>query len=94
MELEVRGQLSDKELELLRGNLNEINKIKFKIGDIELAKHNALKEIEELRYSLKVQEEKVVKRYGKEAVIDTKTGEVKVPAGTKVGLLDKLKFTK
>ena len=93
-QMEVIGMLSEKDLELLRTGLNQINQIKFKIGELETAKHGYFKEIDNLKYSLREQENKIVKRYGKDAVIDPKTGEIKGDPNVKRSALSKLLFTK
>lgn len=88
MDDEILGTLPENALKLLRDNTAQMGRIKFAIGDLEVQKNLLLKDFEDIRYSLKVEEQKMVKRYGEGVKIDYNTGNVLAPA--KKSVMDSL----
>lgn len=72
----VIGQLSPAELTKIQNNRTELNKLRYTLGSIEMEKYNLLKKIDELQYESKVMENKIIKKFGDKAVINTQSGEV------------------
>lgn len=72
----VIGQLSPAELTKIQNNRTELNKLRYTLGSIEMEKYNLLKKIDELQYESKVLENKIIKKFGDKAVINTQSGEV------------------
>jgi hypothetical protein len=69
-------KLEQQELDLVRGMQDEFVKLKISLGDLELAKSQALKQIEELKKNFDQHEIKLVEKYGANSVINMQTGEV------------------
>jgi hypothetical protein len=75
--MEVVGQLSEKEHQLLQEHVNKVQMLKFRIGDLVSQQHELLQQITEAKYEMKVQENKIVKKYGEDVFVDIKSGEIK-----------------
>ena len=69
-------KLTKKELETIQGLVNEFNQTKIKLGDTVISQSALLKKIEELKVTYAEQEQKLIKKYGGDAVINIETGEV------------------
>ncbi len=69
-------KLTKKELETIQGLVNEFNQTKIKLGDTVISQSALLKKVEELKVTYAEQEQKLIKKYGGDAVINIETGEV------------------
>lgn len=69
-------KLTKKELETIQGLVNEFNQTKIKLGDTVISQSALLKKVEELKVTYAKQEQKLIKKYGGDAVINIETGEV------------------
>jgi len=69
-------QVSQEELNTIQELNAEFNKAKIAIADAELQKSNIIRHIEELRLHFSAHEQKLIEKYGKDAVINIQTGEV------------------
>lgn len=69
-------KLTEEELKLIQEMNNEFNKAKLSLGDLELQKHGLLKQIEVIREGFSKNELDIIQKYGADAVINIKTGEV------------------
>jgi len=62
-------------------NIKELNKrfnnLKVSLGDAELQKLKIIEEIQSIKQNFQFMESELIKKYGKDSVIDLKTGEVK-----------------
>ncbi len=76
-EPKVVGQLTDEQLAKISGMNQEYTKLKIALGDLELNKHSVIKQIDILRAKFLENEKAITKRYGKNSVIDLRTGVVK-----------------
>lgn len=57
--------------------MSELNSLKIQLGDICIAQKSTLSKIDSLKESHSVYENELVKKYGKDSVIDISTGEIK-----------------
>jgi len=73
-------KISEDQLKEIQGINNKFLKAKVGIADAELNKAKLIAEINALQAEFKAIEEKLIKEYGNDAVVDLKTGEVKPPA--------------
>lgn len=64
------------ELEGIQQMNSEFQKMKNSLGDIELQKHSILKHIDELKKVFMENEKLLIQKYGEDAVINIKTGEI------------------
>jgi hypothetical protein len=70
-------KIEEKELLALQ-NLNaEFNKLKTQLGDLSLQKHGICLRVEELKTEFAHLEKDLMGKYGKDAVINLETGELK-----------------
>jgi hypothetical protein len=74
-------KLTKKELETIQGLVNEFNQTKIKLGDTVISQSALLKKVEELKVTYADQEQKLIKKYGGDAVINIETGEVSEKSG-------------
>jgi len=62
-------------------NIKELNKrfnnLKVSLGDAELQKLKIIEEIQSIKQNFQFMESELIKKYGKDSVIDLETGEVK-----------------
>ena len=72
-------QLSKEQLELLQGLQNQFNQAKFDIADTEIKKSALLNGLAEIQKKFGEQEQILMEEFGKDAVINLQTGEVKDP---------------
>ena len=72
-------QLSKEQLELLQGLQNEFNQAKFDIADTEIKKSALLNGLAEIQKKFAEQEQILMGEFGKDAIINLQTGEVKDP---------------
>ena len=73
----VLGQLSKEELSLIQSHYMKINERKFRYADLGTMQIETLHELQELKQGLQVLEQKLLKQYGENSVIDIRTGEVR-----------------
>ena len=72
-------QLDNEQLELLQGLQNDFTKAKIEIADMEIKKSNIITEISKIQEKFAEQEQILMKEFGKNAIINLQTGEVKDP---------------
>jgi len=70
-------KIETKELEALQSLNTEFNKLKTQLGDLALQKHGACLRVEELKSEFSLLEKDLMTKYGKDAVINLETGEIK-----------------
>ena len=68
--------LLKEELELLQQLSKDYTKAKNSLGDLELRKHDILKDIEMIRNVSEDNEKKLTSKYGTDAVINMQTGAI------------------
>jgi chaperonin cofactor prefoldin len=68
--------VTSQELEEIQQMNSEFQKMKNSLGDIELQKHSILKHIDELKKVFMENERLLIQKYGEDAVINIKTGEI------------------
>jgi len=73
-------KISEDQLKEIQGINNKFLQAKVGIADAELNKAKLIAEINTLQAEFKAIEQKLIKEYGNDAVVDLKTGEVKPPA--------------
>lgn len=81
MEVVTNNQTSGKyltaeELKSIQDMNADLTRAKIAIGEIELQRHNLLKHIDELKSVFTQTENMLIEKYGKDSVINIKTGEV------------------
>ena len=69
--------LTSEELDFIRTGTSEYNKLKMKLGDLELQKQSLVNEATRIVEKFNKNEEVLIKKYGAEAIINMQTGEVK-----------------
>jgi len=69
-------QLTAEELEKIQELQKTFTKAKIALGDIELTKQDLLSEIANLKQDFIANEKKLIEKYGADAVINVKTGEI------------------
>jgi len=70
-------KIKDEELKKLNDLNSEFNTIKTQLGDLTLQKHGLILRVQELKGKFQAAEEGLMQTYGKDAVINLETGEVK-----------------
>tara|TARA_R110000796_G_scaffold26783_4_gene74041 strand:- start:8016 stop:8252 length:237 start_codon:yes stop_codon:yes gene_type:complete len=73
------AQLTEEESKELRGLVSEFNQAKIQIADAVIAQSNILSKIDDLKKLYSESELNLVKKYGKDAVINIETGEISEP---------------
>jgi chaperonin cofactor prefoldin len=68
--------VTNEELEGIQQMNSEFQKMKTTLGDIELQKYSVLKHIDELKKVFMENEKLLIQKYGEDAVINIKTGEI------------------
>jgi hypothetical protein len=68
--------LTKEELELIQKMNADFTKAKIALGDLELEKHQLLNNIDHLKVAFAENEKVLIGKYGENAVINIKTGEV------------------
>jgi hypothetical protein len=68
--------LLKEELELLQQLSKDYTKAKNTLGDLELRKHDILKDIETIRGISEDNEKKLMSKYGADSVINIQTGAI------------------
>tara|TARA_Y100000401_G_C8290589_1_gene208468 strand:- start:427 stop:669 length:243 start_codon:yes stop_codon:yes gene_type:complete len=70
-------KIKDEELKRLNDLNSEFNTIKTQLGDLTLQKHGLILRVQELKAEFQAVEQELMTTYGKDAVINLETGEVK-----------------
>ena len=73
------GQLTETERTEINTLVSEFNTLKMQLGDTYMNQQALLKKIEEVKESYSKVEVSLMETYGKDAVINVKTGEVSLP---------------
>lgn len=68
--------LNKEELDIVQGMNGEFMKMKNRIADIEMEKFDAMAQMERMRFEFANYEKTLVEKYGEDAIINVKTGEV------------------
>ena len=69
-------KLTKEELERVQELNNSFTQAKLAIGELELNRHGMLQEMDKLRQTFSVEEQKLISKYGADSVINLQTGEV------------------
>lgn len=69
-------QLTQEELTKIQEMNATFAQAKIALGELEIQKHSILGQIKELRDSFSASEKELIEKYGPDAVINIKTGEV------------------
>jgi hypothetical protein len=70
-------KITDAELKRLNDLNSEFNTIKAQLGDLTLQKHGLVLRVQDLKLEFQTAEKGLMDTYGKEAIINLETGEVK-----------------
>jgi len=70
-------KLEDTELNNIKELNKRFNNLKVSLGDAELQKLKIVEEIQSIKQRFQFMESELIQKYGKDSVIDLKTGEVK-----------------
>jgi septal ring factor EnvC (AmiA/AmiB activator) len=68
--------LTKEELEAIQQMKAEYNRLRMNISDLEKQKHSVLMMLDSLREKFSNHERLLIERYGEDAVINMKTGEI------------------
>lgn len=68
--------LTKEELETIQQMNAEFNRLRLNISDLEMQKHSVLMALDSLREKFSNHERLLIDRYGADAVINMKTGEI------------------
>lgn len=74
--MEVNKKLSKEELTKIQEMNTTFTQAKIALGDLEIQKHSILGQIKQLRDEFSENEKQLIDKYGADAVINIKTGEV------------------
>jgi hypothetical protein len=69
-------KLTESELTKVQSMLNAFNQLKMQIGDAELAKSAIIKQVETLKDEYAEVEKELAIKYGNDAQVDVKTGDI------------------
>jgi hypothetical protein len=75
------AKLSKKELESIQKLMNDFNQVKMQLGDTVITQHSLMSNVEELKVAYAKEEQKLIKKYGENSVVNVQTGEIteKIP---------------
>tara|TARA_R110000744_G_scaffold141830_1_gene253269 strand:- start:73 stop:336 length:264 start_codon:yes stop_codon:yes gene_type:complete len=68
--------LTEKELDAIQGLVNEFNALKVQLGDTVISQRALSDKVEVLKVDYAKEEKKLIKKYGKDSVINIQTGEI------------------
>ena len=71
-----KESLTKEELEGIKALNTEFQKMKNRLGELEMEKHYALKKIDAIREEFIEKEQNILKKYGPDTVINMQTGEI------------------
>ena len=74
--MELSRKLTEEELNNVQEMTNEFNRLKLAIGDLELNKQGLFKRVDILKEEFDSHEKILIEKYGMDAVINIKTGQV------------------
>lgn len=74
--MEANKKLSQEELTKIQEMNTTFTQAKIALGDLEIQKHSILGQIKQLRDEFSENEKQLIDKYGSDAVINIKTGEV------------------
>jgi chaperonin cofactor prefoldin len=72
----IKKVVTQDELATMQNMNSEFQKLKMSLGDIELEKYEILKRITNIREVFAIQEKQMIEKYGEDAIINMKTGEI------------------
>lgn len=72
-------QLSEEQLTLLQGLNQKFSNTKIEIADLEIKKSELISNVSSIKEQFAEQEKLLMKEFGKNAIINLQTGEVKDP---------------
>ena len=75
------NKLTKKELERIQELVNSLNKLKISLGDTVIQQNALMSDISEMKAEYALEEQKLIKKYGEDAVINIQTGEIKKENG-------------
>jgi allophanate hydrolase subunit 1 len=75
------NKLTKKELERIQELVNSFNKLKISLGDTVIQQNALMSDISEMKSEYALEEQKLMKKYGEDAVINIQTGEIKKENG-------------
>ena len=75
------NKLTKKELERIQELVNSFNKLKISLGDTVIQQNSLMSDISEMKAEYALEEQKLMKKYGEDAVINIQTGEIKKENG-------------
>jgi|TARA_R110000787_G_C13273264_1_gene431694 allophanate hydrolase subunit 1 len=75
------NKLTKKELERIQELVNSFNKLKISLGDTVIQQNALMSDISEMKAEYALEEQKLMKKYGEDAVINIQTGEIKKENG-------------
>ncbi len=75
------NKLTKKELERIQELVNSFNKLKISLGDTIIQQNALMSDISEMKAEYALEEQKLIKKYGEDAVINIQTGEIKKENG-------------
>ena len=70
------AKLSKEELEKIHKLMSDFNQLKIQLGDTTITQHNLLAKVDELKIQYAEEENLLIEKYGKDAVINVQTGDV------------------
>jgi len=76
-------KLTEEELKELKDAKLSLDKYKLAIGDLELQKKSLYEQVSTLQSDFRSMEDKLIKKYGQDSVINMNTGTVKQKADVK-----------
>lgn len=75
--------LTKEELQSLQQLQGRFNSLKMSLGDIEMQKHDIMREVDMVKMAFAENEKNLIQKYGADAVINMATGEVTKKDATK-----------
>ena len=69
-------KLTEQELTQVQSMLNAFNQLKMQLGDVVLQQRQIVDNIDKVKEDYKVVEKELTTKYGEDAVINPKTGEI------------------
>lgn len=70
------AKLNKEELEKIHKLMTDFNQLKIQLGDTTITQHNLLAKVDELKIQYAEEENLLIEKYGKDAVINVQTGDV------------------
>lgn len=76
MKLVEETKLTDQELSDLQQANEQLTKFKLAIGELEIQKNGLFSQVKSLQVEFSKLEDELIKKYGKDSIINLKTGDV------------------